>query len=448
MVDIPKRMTEKSGVNLSSWIQPHIYRQPPSSIWTRKKERVTEADTLWMIRPDGPSSDPTRINEAISYFAKGINPSVEVSYQNYQAGGSKTTSMPVRHAGSIYKTEVVRPPLYPAESLLPISRPRIHQTKAVETVPGLPGGVANNTIAYDYDKEGVINAVNQSRSGGPSSIPATAQYKIDAPSVMSAKWAINETIPSAYNVLANPTVPTNVDADNYVCREETPYGVIIRPKYNVTSNPEGTKSYDRNDDASTYAKKEILLKNIKPNFQVVLYDPSNHIATEVSANIREKTNIAVQASLGMPITLSKQDGSQIKLKDYNWTAVQTNVGTDQIILSIENPTIELERNVPLYAMETTATFPTDLSQMKNQDYDLERKLFTNPAGNNIDLSTIYANDNARALQGLTRLPNTIDYGSYDNPSTIPLQFARDIPTLKDYERSQQASRQAYERGMW
>ena len=59
--------------------------------------------------------------------------------------------------------------------------------------------------------------------------------------------------------------------------------------------------------------------------------------------------MAIQASLGMPIILERNDGSQIKLRDYNWTAVQTNAGVDQVILTIENPDIQLERNIPLYS---------------------------------------------------------------------------------------------------
>src|SRR5579872_3081075 len=90
MVDIPVRMKQRGGVNPGSRTELHIYKDPPKSITTRRHEPVTEADVLWMTRPDGSASDPTRINEAISYYAKGINPSVEIEYQNRGAGGSKT----------------------------------------------------------------------------------------------------------------------------------------------------------------------------------------------------------------------------------------------------------------------------------------------------------------------------------------------------------------------
>ena len=82
MCDIPIRMKQRGGVALPSREEFFIYRQPPSAIHTRKHEPVDIADVTYMVRPDGSGSDPSRINEAIQYYSRGVNPSVEVNYNN------------------------------------------------------------------------------------------------------------------------------------------------------------------------------------------------------------------------------------------------------------------------------------------------------------------------------------------------------------------------------
>jgi hypothetical protein len=245
--------------------------------------------------------------------------------------------------------------------------------------------------------------------------------------------------------MTNPGKP--MDVKDFVCREQTPYGVIIRPTYSVASNPNSNtqQATELNGDASAKVRKQVLLQNIRPNFNIVLYDPSNHVSTEVSANLREKNYIAVQASLGAPITLNKQDGTKIRLKNYSWTAVQTNVGIDQVILTTQDPNIQLERNLPIYATSAGLTAPTDFSEHRNQDYDLPGKVaaFAQP---NVDLSTYYNDENARALQGMTKLNKNVFNRSFDNQGTArPRQYERQLPTLRDNSRVQQARQEHFER---
>jgi hypothetical protein len=379
-MDIPRRFTQRSGPSLPSWERIHIYRDPPKSVFTRKKERVDEADVMYMTRPDGPSSDPSRINQGVQYFQRGVNPSVEVNYQNFGAGGSRSSSGDNTQAGSIYKLDVVRPPINPVETLLPLSRPRTHQNKVVESNPGLTEGNNSNTLAYDFDNAEVQRNIIDTPSG-PRTVQATAYYKIEAPNVMSAKWAINENVNQAYDVMANPTMPVQ-NTDDFVCREQTPYGVIVRPLYSVGTNPSQQRLEERNDqDVSNAAKKEILMQNINPNFQIVIYDPSNHVSSEVSASIAERNNIAVQASIGQPISLTRDDGTPIKLKDYNWTAVNTNVGNDTLIITVQDPEVELERNLPLYAAQPNIYVPTNIVDLENTEYNFDSKVMTEGVSN-------------------------------------------------------------------
>lgn len=442
-MDFPRRLIEKSGVSLPSREDLHIYKLPPYSKFTRKKERVSESDILWMTRPGGSGSDPTRINEAIRYYAAGVNPSVEIEYQNRGSPGTRTSSMKQNQVGSAYKLDVVRPPLFPVETLHSLSNPRTHQTISVETNPGLSAAYSTNTLAYDFDTWDIGNSVSSNRASGPKTIQSSTRYILDLPSEMSASYAINENRPEAYEMMTNPGKP--VELDQFVCREESPYGTIVRPTYSVTSNPKFKTLDNVNSDASAKVRKEVLFQNIRPNFNVVVYDPGNHVSTDVSSNIREKNYIALQAALGKPITLERQDGTAIKLKNYTWIGVNTNIGIDQLILSIEDPEIELERNLPLYATKAPATFPTNVLEQRNDEYDLEGRLqvYAQPS---VDLSSYYGMDNSRTIPALDTYTKPVPNFSFDNQtSVVPTQFNRELPQLRDISRLQNASLQTYER---
>lgn len=442
-MDFPARLIKKGGVGLPSREDFHIYKLPPYSRFTRKKERVDAADVMWMTRPGAAGSDPTRINENIRYYAAGVNPSVEVEYQNRGSPGTATTSLQQYQVGSAYKLDVVRPPLYPIETLRSLSNPRTHQTIAVETNPGLSAGYATNTLAYDFDTWDIGNSVGSNKAAGPKTLQTTMRYILETPTEMSATYAINENRPESYEMMTNPGKP--MELDQFICREESPYGTIVRPTYSVTSSVKFKALDNINTDASAKVRKEVLMQNIRPNFNIVIYDPSNHVSTDVSANVRQKNYIAVQAALGQPITLERQDGTAIKLKDYTWTGVNTNLGVDQLILSIEDPNIELERNLPLYATTTGLVAPTDVLERRNEEYDLEGTLqvYAQPS---VDLSAYYGMENSRNLSAVDTYTKPAMNFSFDNQtSVVPTQFNRELPQLRDISRLQRAAVQEYER---
>ena len=443
-MNIPRRFWEKSGVSPMSPEIPHIYKEPPKSVWVPKKERITEADVTWAIRPDGPASDPTRINEGIRHFASSVNPSVQVEYQN-RGGGSTTTHTPSVQAGSTYKIQKVVPPLFPVETLLPLSRPRTHQNKSVETNPGLPESLASSSVYDQNDWTLVDNATQGSAISLPVTTTATAYYKIEQPQIMSARYAINDKVPT--NAWTNPSIAN--PTDYLIDRQQTSYGTIIRPKIEANTNLklEGYQN-PNTPDASNKVRERLIIENVRPNFQIVVYDPSNHVATEVSANIREKQNIAVRAAIGAPISFTKVDGTKVLTRDYRWSAVNTNVGIDQVILTLQDPHIELERNVPLYASETNLSTPTDILQRLNKEYELEGKLssysrptYSLPGSNEEGLRTV---------QDSTRLKSRLNFGSYDNQSSNLPVWTHKLPAVqvngtKDNYMSREKSNAFWER---
>ena len=128
--------------SVESWnTNTNIVRDPPKSITTRKIDKV--GDTSLIANTLSESGD--RLCEYISYYPKGVNPSVSVSYNNR---GSKQAFLPYR----IMRDGAFRPPIRTQEELLPLSRmPRIWMT--VDTQPYAPDfskrilncGTADNT---------------------------------------------------------------------------------------------------------------------------------------------------------------------------------------------------------------------------------------------------------------------------------------------------------------
>ncbi len=104
-----------------------ICKDPPKSIHTRKIDKVGQnSDITEMIDASG-----DRHCEAINVYARGVNPSVNVSYSNYGNNGGKSSiersgmaaaSLPYKVA----EAGAFRPPIISPRELLPLSRqPRL-----------------------------------------------------------------------------------------------------------------------------------------------------------------------------------------------------------------------------------------------------------------------------------------------------------------------------------
>ena len=308
-IQYPKK--ERAGVNLVAYEVPHIYRDPPKSVFTRKKETVNIADVMYMMRPDNDYGDPTRVNEGIQVFARGRNPMVQVDMG--QGQGVK----------SPYKVEVVRPPMMPLETLVAISRPHIHQNYAAQTNPG----------SRDHTKMSIGDAVDKDQ----------------------IKGIIHEDV-TAGIMRTNPNLPLEfgptVDFDTV--------------KSSITENLEGIFQTNaglqyiglgdeaiRTTNADEKTIKDTLLKNLNTNFSsITIYDPKTNNSIDISANIKDKNYIAISAAKGKEIDLLARDGTPIKLKDYVYSVVNTNAGNSQIVLQVKQPDIFLDRNTPLYASRT------------------------------------------------------------------------------------------------
>lgn len=114
----------------------NILRDPPKAVMTRRIDKVGETSSITQMIDDSSN----RACEAIQVFARGINPSVSVSYSNHgnNGGGGQSGSLtglaaPIAGTGrsaklpyTVAKDGAFRPPVLTQEDLLPLSRlPRV-----------------------------------------------------------------------------------------------------------------------------------------------------------------------------------------------------------------------------------------------------------------------------------------------------------------------------------
>lgn len=97
----------------------NILKDPPRSIHTRRIDKVGQTQSI--LNAQDESGD--RISEAINVYARGVNPMVAVSFDNYSNNGGR--SSPFQNSKSVslpYKITTFRPPIQRQEDLLPLSR--------------------------------------------------------------------------------------------------------------------------------------------------------------------------------------------------------------------------------------------------------------------------------------------------------------------------------------
>ena len=310
---------QRGGVNPVGWVQPHIYKDPPKGVFTRKKEKVNVADTLYMVQADNPYGDPTRINEGIQVYARGQNPMVEVQYQNI-GGASNNSAFGGTQVSNPYKVENVRPPITPLEALQPLSAPRMHQNYSVTTNPKL----APQTIATEIDKQ-VVRSATQTYTNPSGNLHTNLNGEI----TISQERYANKLSTRLADILKAEVVPT--------------YSYHIDNIRDTSSK----MVYETKDLLAIAATSPITFTD------VVVYDPRTNTNIQVNANVREKNAIAVTAAASAPLEFNTSDGQIIRLKDYEYKVVQAAYGNTQMVIFNHNPNIKLDRSTSLYATEAT-----------------------------------------------------------------------------------------------
>ena len=270
----------------SSWEKPHIYRDPPSSIHTRKKERVEWGDVSYLIR-----DDDSRINENIMNYPRGVNPSVDIEYGSRNAGGSKLLTMTVPEATNPYKVnKSFRPPLFRQEDLLPLSRQRRPYTSGI-TNPGVRPGFVDCGLFRRMDKQDIVSATSVEKLGTyyPAYIPPTAVYKIQTPQQINVSSSIKDSLQTNANSsikipYLNYDFSRNISEGNYSEIKDDLYtGPIVSP---LTSNGD-ILNRERYEDISKI-RGYTLLNSLSTNPKGQKYESDNSNLVNVQKTLNRQ----------------------------------------------------------------------------------------------------------------------------------------------------------------
>ena len=350
------QMPKWSSYRLPTREVPYIYADPPKSVHTRRYEPTSEAEVLYNIRSDQAGKD--RISEAISYYARGADVMHDVSYGNSAGNGARTLTMPIIATGNPMKAlrdGAFRPPIYPLDARLPLSRMKIQQP-AASTNPIVPIDSVNPTLATNIDRRAISSTVLNATNTTPVSALPSLSYRIALPSdifpngmvpdpthslradtkVLQGSWSVSKGAPTF-----NDARVANLH------REVTPSGSIVLTPLTAssTTNPtigrsvglsqEFDSSHNPTLGTLKSTNKQLILSAVKPNFALVVYDSSTGKNTHVPGTIQDKQNIAVQAALGQTLQLTdRTTGEPIKLKDYRWKVIQSAAGHDALVISV------------------------------------------------------------------------------------------------------------------
>jgi hypothetical protein len=374
----------------------HIFRDPPKSIHTRKKERVEFGDVSYNLR-----DDESRLQDAIRVYARGVNPSVEVNYSNlFSYGGSTVGGLPqTRNPYTV--NSAFRPPLFRQEDLLPLSRLRRPYTYGI-TNPGVRPSFVNEGLEQAVDKQPIQSAISVVKLGTtyPYIIQPTAVYRIAYPIEVDGKYAVREEVLSAPVSSAYSSGFLNNDTARDI-QEKMKYKVIkddvlaytfnATPSLNIETHP------DINADMKG-VKDETLLSSIG----------SNVSALSDITNDNDLSGMKLQDNMNLPVFSTPH--SDKKVYDYN-------------------PEYEFKKHSPLDSYHTSISGDKQLVN-HNEDVVIHNKIVSIPHSTN---PKIYYEkpDGIDERDRKRRVKHNIGVGEFSNGGTIHTGFANKNAKLKE-----------------
>jgi hypothetical protein len=337
-VNLPS--VETWGTNMN------ILRDPPKSYYTRKIDKVGENSSITEMIDDSGN----RACEAIQVYARGINPSVSVSYSNngnnggQRSGGITTGINSIQSAKLPYRIMdggAFRPPILLQQDLLPLSRlPRVWTSVS-----------AKKNITDFSRKLRTCGTAEQTKEVYNTRLKAcvrpTAVYKVQKPikEPFEVKYVIQPTIKNSVNSgirnmditqkhTGTPTkeidrTPLHARAQaNFTDVRHVDNNVFNTERYLQDTNPHGAAT-------NISSKKHYTpIEDIFDISDLPIHQNINNISTSAAFSGVEKTNY-----LHDNIELSRN------LPEYN---IKTNITDSKVHKTQEYENkLKFERNIPL-----------------------------------------------------------------------------------------------------
>ena len=118
--------------------------------------------------------------------------------------------------------------------------------------------------------------------------------------------------------------------------------------------------------------KDVLLKNMKSTVHIVIQTAGGRDQYQVQANVKDKIDLIVNSAKGQAVSLQRENGEPVKVKDYTWKFVKSATGADTFIIQAELPEVELDRKAVLYAAQSAPSHNIHVPIMNNVYLKTER----------------------------------------------------------------------------
>ncbi len=333
----------------------NILRDPPKSVHTRKIDKVGQTSDITSMIDD--STD--RASEAIMVYARGVNPSVSVSYSNVGNNGGQLSgslaglnnTQSAKLPYPIMRDGAFRPPVLKQEQLLPLSRqPRVWTSQFSQ--PGFTdfSKRVRNCGTADDTKEVHTNILK-------GNIRPTAVYKIETP--IQETYDIKNNIQNVINTTANSGMRTlDITQQNVKVPTHQIFEVPLHADANTNKARPQTQIVDNNMDTNRYLQT--------PNYNVVNSNTSSNVTAFTSIDeVLDLPEMPIQNVHVIEHTAPYSrdgDGTKYIHKDLerirqlpSYSSSTNMVDTSRYKRHLHENTIELGRNIPSGQMSTNIT---------------------------------------------------------------------------------------------
>lgn len=375
---------------LPSWEVPHYLRDPPKSVFTRKYEPVTEADTTWRLR-----NDESLISEHIQYIPRGVNPMVDVSFSNIGLAQQGTNGV---QPSLPYKVGVVRPPMFKLKDLLPLSRMK-HDNYGILANPGL-AAESQNDLYNSVDRAPIKTAIDKIRGGYviDSNVSDLQNFHIESVLGGESLLKLNNNL-KVYPKSSIPSfvLPTYTDNAPKNIRDLNTYSLTssINPVLKVYGQaPIDKTKVSLTTDVQTILSSELKLYSPDTSITesstkdelhtsidyipagIIFYNPETRDIQDIK--VKDLRTASMEINKGSPIDIgTDKNGDPIKLRDYSWKEVTSAKG--KIIqlqpITTEKKLLRDEKgNVLKYSFDTSRSTTTGTNILDVPDARLSKRL--------------------------------------------------------------------------
>lgn len=340
----------------------NILRDPPKSIFTRKIDKVSETSEITQMIQD--SGD--RACEAINVYARGVNPMVSVSYDNYgNNGGQRSGNLSQQglnvNGGSgrqaylpyrIMDKGAFRPPIKDQRDLLPLSRlPRVWTSSFSQ--PGFADfskkAMCPSDIGEDYRG---VKSTEQMLKG---CVRPTATYQIETP--VLENYEVKYVIKNPVSVPAFSGIQPNAKFNGEVGQPVKEIQTPLRTELNINNVGDYKKEVDTSNFSTEKYTHEVLYSDVNANMSqnrgTASADQSNFsgekyiqevLRSDVNANMSQnRGTTSIDELYGVDT-----ENRTKKIHNVNYDTVQTGYEKYEYIHS----DIDLERVLPYHEART------------------------------------------------------------------------------------------------